>query len=126
MLLARCLILIPVSLFLPDESLAPGDEWNARLADVARVETSATAEWEPARPGMLGDTEVSRDEVQAFLFMNNGSRRVIASVHAGREDMAKLTHSIRTWIDEQRRTERVTGETRKQIAALETADGFNI
>lgn len=117
---------LTVGLFLSFDLYDKWPKWRAKLADVARVETSATADWEPARLGLLGDTIVPRDEVQAFLFMHNGSRRVIARVHAGREDMAKLTHSIRSWLDQQRQPERITNEKRAHVAALESADGFSL
>jgi hypothetical protein len=99
--------------------------WSVPITSIARVEISATAQWVPARPGLVGDNPVSGDEVQAFLFMDNGSRRVIATEHGGRESLSKLTHSIRTWLDRQRQAERITGET-PPIARLEPADGFNI
>jgi hypothetical protein len=115
-----------VGRLLPEVSSGPSEKWRARIADVARVETSATADWEPARQGLLGDNAVSRDEVQAFLFMHDGSRRVIAKVHGGREDMAKLTHSIRSWLDGQRQPERLIEAKRVAVAAPDSADGFNI
>jgi hypothetical protein len=117
---------LTIGLLLPFELDHEGPEWCVLAADVARVETDATARWEPARPGIIADNPVSGDEVQAFLFMADGSRRVIASVHAGREDMAKLTHSIRSWLDHQRQTERVMDTQHRAFAALESADGFNI
>lgn len=86
--------------------------WSVKLADIARVEVAATAEWEPGRRYWRGDTfdtnykdsvrRVSPAEVQAFLFMADGSRRVICTVNAGRESAATLAHSIRSWLDAQR------------------------
>lgn len=72
--------------------------WSAGLDDVARVEAGARAEWQPTRPGFIGKRPTPRDEWQTFLFLSDGSRRVVATVHEGREEMLQLAHSIRSYV----------------------------
>jgi hypothetical protein len=113
--------------------LAAPEGWSARLDDVARVETAATAQWEPTRRALLGDKPAPREEVQAFLFMTDGSRRVIATVHGGRESMATLAHSIRSRLDQWQHAGlgagRWSGAARAPASAVPDADpdeGFRL
>jgi hypothetical protein len=100
--------------------------WSVSSASIARIETGPTADWQPLRRYGLFEKPVPRDEVQAFLFLADGSRRVIANVHGGRESMAMLTQSIRSWLDQQRQGERLASQERGSVAMLESGEGFNI
>lgn len=91
--------------------------WSVRLDDIARVEVGRTADWQTRRfyPGGplyvqgAGDSGVifsdgsfplSRTaEFQTFLYLNDGSRRVIYTVNAMREEAGMLAHSIRAWVE---------------------------
>jgi hypothetical protein len=96
-----------------------GSHWSVSLNDIARVESGRTAEWIPHRAmahgplwasgrdgdGVLfggGFVAVPPTEYQAFLFLNDGSRRVISTLHNGREETAKLAASVRAWVEAQR------------------------
>jgi len=95
--------------------------WAVPLASIARVETGATADWEPVRRAVLRKKPVPREEVQTFLFMDDGSRRVIASVHGGRESMSTLAHSIRSWLQAMR--ERMDRAARDDVGTV-SGEGF--
>jgi hypothetical protein len=77
----------------------PAESWKASLADIARVEAVATKQWIASR--QLGNVihPVTDVEWQAFLFMNDGSRRVICSVNGNRELAATLAQSVRSWLE---------------------------
>ncbi len=68
--------------------------WAAPLAEIARAETGMTKQWIGSRT--LGQTvhPVTDFPGQAFLFMNDGSRRVFCSVNANHEATATLAHSV--------------------------------
>jgi len=90
--------------------------WEVTLDEVSRVESGLTREWQPARhysggpifandqsTGMIfssGVLEVSAFEYQTFLFLADGSRRVIYTANADREGAGTLAQSIRSWIEE--------------------------
>ncbi|HEV2817038.1 MAG TPA: hypothetical protein VGW40_07440 [Allosphingosinicella sp.] len=96
--------------------------WAVPLASIARVETGATADWEPVRRAVLREKPVPREEVQTFLFMDDGSRRVIATVHGGRESMSTLAHSIRSWLQAMR--ERMDRTARDDFVTV-SGEGFS-
>jgi hypothetical protein len=98
--------------------------WSVPLDAIARVETGATAEWEPMRRGLLRDKPVPREEVQTFLFMADGSRRVIATVHGGRESMSTLGQSIRSALQAMRESAERSGSG--HAASSEPGEGFRI
>lgn len=77
----------------------PAESWKASLADIARVEAGATKQWIASR--RLGNVihPVSDAEWQVFLFMNDGSRRVICSINGNREPAATLAQSVRSWLE---------------------------
>lgn len=90
--------------------------WSVRLDQVSRVESGLTREWQPGRKygggpifandrstGMIfssGVLEVPSVEYQTFLFLADGSRRVIYTVNANRQSAGTLAQSIRSWIEE--------------------------
>lgn len=76
--------------------------WWAPLDVITSVEVGRTVDWIPSRRSGLGHAPVSEFEWQVFLFMADGSRRVIHSVNARRESAARLAASIKSWIDGQR------------------------
>lgn len=77
----------------------PAESWSAPLADIARVEAGATKQWISSR--RLGNVihPVTDVEWQTFLFMNDGSRRVICSINGNRETAATLAQSVRSWLE---------------------------
>ena len=77
----------------------PAELWKASLADIARVEAGSTKQWIGSR--RLGNVihPVSDGESQTFLFMNDGSRRVICSINGNRESAAMLAQSVRAWFE---------------------------
>lgn len=93
--------------------------WSVPLHEVARVETGATADWAPMRSFLLRDKPTPREEVQTFLFLADGSRRVIATVHGGRESMSTLAHSIRSSLQAMRER-----RVRSEIATV-SGEGFD-
>jgi hypothetical protein len=76
------------------------------------------------RRGLLRDRPVPREEVQAFLFMADSSRRVIATVHGGRESMSTLAQSIRSALQAMR--ERAERSESGHAASSEPGEGFRI
>ncbi len=89
----------------PLEVSRDGSSWKVRLADVVRVETGFTREWQAVRKyqgGPLGQTltqRVPEVEVQTFLFMADGTRRVFYTANADREGANALALSVRSWIE---------------------------
>ena len=77
----------------------PAESWAASLAEIARVEAGATKQWISSR--RLGNVihSVTDVECQTFLFMNDGSRRVICSINGDREAAATLAQSVRAWFE---------------------------
>jgi hypothetical protein len=96
-----------------------GESWEIPVDSVARVEVGRTAEWQARRAypygpvysqgrdesGVFfsdGTLAVPQEEYQTYLFLNNGVRVVVATMHNGREDAMRLAASVRAWIDAQR------------------------
>lgn len=92
------------------------EKWAVPLDAVARVETGKTADYVPARyygfrAGSLPQTplnarlwgwkmlDTSEHEWQVFLFMADGTRRVIYHANAARDDCAALAASIRGYVE---------------------------
>lgn len=117
-----------------------GSHWSVSLDDIARVESGRTAEWIPHRAmahgplwasgrdgdGVLfggGFVAVPPTEYQTFLFLSDGSRRVISTLHNGREETAKLAASVRAWVEAQRAA---PPEILLVDSAAERGEGFDI
>jgi hypothetical protein len=85
-----------------------GPKWTIALDSVSRVESGLTIEWQPAREYEGGSDSpfkhqpIPRYEYQTFLFLNDGSRRVILTANADREGCGTLAASIREWLEEAR------------------------
>lgn len=100
------------------------ESWSVRVQDVSRVETGPAADWEPTRSGFLRDKPTPREEMQTFLFMADGSRRVVATVHGGRESLLTLAESIRSSLPTMReQTERAAT---KRALSSEPGEGFRV
>lgn len=102
------------------------DGWSVALDAVARVETAATAEWEPTRRGWFGDKPTPREEFQTFLFMADGSRRVVAVEQDGRESMARLAASIRAALAQVRDGRPVAAARVETSPAAASPEGFTL
>lgn len=86
-----------------------GSHWSVRFDGVARVEASRTIEWDSVRRyegkpfgSRYGLANIPSVEYQVFLFMADGSRRVIHTRNSDREGAGTLAHSIRSWIEARR------------------------
>lgn len=93
----------------PYQVARKGSHWSVLLNAVARVEAGRTVEWDSVRryegkpmDSREGFAKIPDVEYQVFLFMADGSRRVIYTVNGDREDAGTLAHSIRSWIEAQR------------------------
>lgn len=104
----------------------PEETWAASLTDIARVETGMTKQWIGSRT--LGQTihPVTDFESQTFLFMNDGSRRVICSANANQEVTATLAHSVRTWLEEKRDAAHGTRSSGGEGLSVDKPEGFDI
>ncbi|MEA3013353.1 MAG: hypothetical protein QOD42_1898 [Sphingomonadales bacterium] len=98
----------------------PAESWSAPLADIARVEAGSTQQWISSR--RLGNVihPVSEAESQVFLFMNDGSRRVICSINGNREVAATLAQSVRSWL------EAMKARPAAPLRSYARAEGFDI
>lgn len=104
--------------------IASPQRWSVRLDQIARVEMGATADWQATRRVLLWERPVPREEAQVFLFMADGSRRVIATAHDGRESLSALAQSIRTFVQTMRElTDRDAGGG---LPASEAGEGFRV
>lgn len=108
-----------------------GPSWSVPIGAVARVESSLTADWQPARkyeghPSYVRDgvCGVPKSEYQTFLLMNDGSRRVIQTVNADREGSLVLAQSIRCWLEEHRL--RIAAKERSRDDSAPTPEGFDL
>ncbi|HYH70389.1 MAG TPA: hypothetical protein VEX16_03700 [Methyloceanibacter sp.] len=85
-----------------------GHFWLVTLDQIARVESGPTVEWQrmreyEGRPSFMDQFQpIPPAEYQTFLFLNDGSRRVILTANADRESCGTLAMSIRAWLVEQR------------------------
>lgn len=78
-------------------------KWSVSLDEISRVEVGKTCDYKPLRDyggrGIKDDYRtVPEHEWQTFLFMNDGTRRVIYIANAARDDCAMLAASIREYI----------------------------
>lgn len=104
--------------------IAAPKSWSEPLDQIARVEVGASVDWKATRPGLLGERPVPREEAQVFLFMADGSRRVIATVYDGRARLSTLAQSIRSSLQVLReRTERGASAS---VLASEPGEGFRV
>lgn len=84
------------------------ERWAVPLDAIARVETARTAEYMPARylahviDPMGRRQAVPEHEWQTFLFMADGTRRVIYHANAARDECAALAASIREYVESAR------------------------
>lgn len=106
-----------------------GTAWSVRLDEIARVESGATSQWQAVRryegaPFNQGLREIPRMEFQAFLYLNDGSRRVIFIANGDPESVGTLAQSIRDWIETRRRTGRV--KTISPAALTSAGEGFDL
>jgi hypothetical protein len=103
------------------------ESWSVPFDKVARVETGATSDWQPTRPGLLWDKPVPRNEAQTFLFMDDGSRRVIATLHDGRESLSTLAQSMRSHFERRRSTAAARPlSTQESIRVAHAGEGFDL
>lgn len=85
-----------------------GRTWSVALDDVSRVETGLTTDWQGVRlykgapKRFRGRAQIPPREYQTYLFLADGSRRVVFTVNAERESSATLAHSIRSWLEARR------------------------
>ena len=90
------------------EASRDGGQWSVPLSAIARVEVAPTTQWIPSRNyrgfsiGTPRVQAVPPHEYQTFLFMADGSRRVIYTGNADFEGAAILAHSVRTWVEAQK------------------------
>lgn len=75
----------------------PAESWTSALSEIARVEAAPTKHWLSARNLGAVSHEVTAHEGQAFLFLNDGSRRVVCSINGDLESAATLAQSVRSW-----------------------------
>jgi hypothetical protein len=106
----------PFSLGLdPLEVCRHGSSWHVAVDEIARVESGLTVEWQPGRRYETGplwhakNLAVSQYEFQTFLFLNDGTRRVIFTSNANREGCGSLATSIRAWLENARAQARRSG-----------------
>lgn len=90
-----------------DIQLWPSEEWSLRIDDIARVESGLTKEWQAVRHYRPEQKHHHLDaipdvEYQTFLFLSDGSRRVLYTANAAREATATFAHSVRSWLERQR------------------------
>lgn len=84
------------------------ERWAVPLGAVGRVEVARSAEYTPAREyprGLMGGggfQNTPAHEWQTFLFLNDGTRRVIYHANAARDDCAALAASIREYVESAR------------------------
>lgn len=106
-----------------DQVSRDGRAWSVDLNAVVRVESGLTANWQPARHYEGGPAypkglhPVPKHEYQTFLFLADGSRRVIQTANADREGTATLAQSIRAWLESRRE---------QREAAPVVMEGFDI
>lgn len=92
-----------------------GSRWRVSVDEIARVESGLTVEWQPARRYETGPLwaekhqPISKYEFQTFLFLNDGTRRVIFTSNANREGCGALATSIRAWLENARAQARRSG-----------------
>lgn len=85
-----------------------GQSWSVTVDQIARVESGLTTEWQFMREYDGGGWLVERHqpipkaEFQTFLYLNDGSRRVILTANADREGCGTLAASIRMWLEDVR------------------------
>lgn len=87
----------PFSLGLdPFEVSRAGRSWRLSVDEIARVESSLTTDWQPGRaystrPWHAEKLQpISQFEFQTFLYLNDGTRRVIFTSNANREGCGAL------------------------------------
>jgi hypothetical protein len=102
------------------------ESWSAPLADIARVEAGSTQQWISSR--RLGNVihPVSEAESQVFLFMNDGSRRVICSINGNREMAAMLAQSVRSWFEAEKAKAVAQSGRARSSPPGEWREGFDI
>jgi hypothetical protein len=92
----------------PLEICRAGTRWAVYVDDIARVESGLTTDWQRVRTfdwaPFLHDKHglVPPFEFQTFLYLNDGTRRVIRTFNADPEGCGSLAVSIRTWLEEAR------------------------
>jgi hypothetical protein len=104
----------------------PLETWRAPLAQIARVEAGGTQQWQSSR--QLGNMlhEVTSYESQAFLFMGDGSRRVICSVNGHLEATGTLAESVRSWFETRKAQETLARQCADTRPAEERQEGFQL
>lgn len=106
--------------------------WRVTPDQVARVEVADSAAWQPARvyPGSMSSEPVplkQGHESQAFLFMADGSRRVIYTVAGGREGAATLAASVRSWLEAYRASAALPAPiARASLPDASNSEGFDL
>lgn len=78
--------------------------WVVAVQRVARVESGATREWEGERRFGFKPLPIREHEFQAYLFLDDGRRLVVATIDHGREATGALAQSIRTWVEAHNRS----------------------
>jgi hypothetical protein len=86
-----------------------GSRWSVPLDAVSRVEAGRSVEWQAVRvyegkpfDSRDGVAKIPDNEYQTFLFMADGSRRVIYTGNADREGAGMLAQCIGAWIEARR------------------------
>ena len=106
-----------------------GLAWSVALDNVTRVESAPTRQWQGARrykggPAFSRDVaEIPSMEHQVFLFLADGSRRVVHTVNGDPETASMLALSIRSWVEEQKQAARMKQERKTE---REPREGYNI
>jgi len=114
-----------------DLSYQGKENWKTALDAISRVEISRTSEFTPARRyagtphGIDPIQSVPRDEWQTFLFLKDGTRRVVYHANAARDDCAALAASIREYVEQARHAAPAASPSSPWPSAP-VADGFDL
>lgn len=100
------------------------DRWAVSLDAVARVETARTVEYTPARQFGSQLRNTPADEWQTFIFLNDGTRRVIYHANADRDGCAALAASIREYVEAARSA--AAAPESPNATPAPPADGFDL
>lgn len=104
-------------------------KWSVSMDSIARVEIAKTKDSLPARKykgGIFGGGGlqlVPEHEWQTFLFLNDGTRRVVHIANADRDGCAALAASIREYVE----TARAAADPQSSdTSPAAPADGFDL
>jgi hypothetical protein len=102
--------------------------WTASFNAIGRVEIAQTKDYQPTRRYAYALDDIPADEWQVFLFMVDGTRRVIHHASADRDGCAALAASIRGWLESARPSPATLHATAAASPASHRpkADGFDL